>query len=127
VARASEGAGPLRVWWKDGFDTTVLIQKAFSIGLVLLAAVWAAAVYRASDATDDGGPPIAALCVGSPAILLLLFAAAAWPTGTDPQINLRRYLRRAPGTFCTHCGRDVSGDPGLTCPACGTAKVGNQS
>jgi hypothetical protein len=55
-------------------------RKLLSIGLFAFAGVWAAEVVRQALATDDGGPPIAALCVCCPALFAVIAAGAVWPT-----------------------------------------------
>lgn len=102
-------------------DLPAWMMLSFRVSLVVLALVCAAVAYREVEATDDGGPPLGALCMAMPAVLLLLLAGATWP---------RRYgnlpappVRRAPGTYCTECGYDFSGDASNVCPTCGTTRL----
>lgn len=52
--------------------------------LLLAAAAWSVVVIRQSPQADDGGPPLGALCMAVPA-LLLVGAGAAWPRRAKPR------------------------------------------
>ena len=55
----------------------IAARKTLSSVLLLAGVAWAANV--AWQVMGGAGPPIAALCVSVPAVLLLLAAGAAWP------------------------------------------------
>ena len=96
------------------------LEKAAKVTLVVIALGYGAMVYRTVDDTDDGGPSIGALCIAAPALLLLLIAGPTWKRRCTPPASRPR-ARRGPGTFCTQCGRDLSGEGGGRCPECGTS------
>ena len=59
-------------------------RKAISIILLVGAMLWAAEIFRQSRQTDDGGPPMGALFMAVPSVILLIAAGAAWPSGRKP-------------------------------------------
>ena len=92
-------------------------EKTIRVTLVVIAVGYGVSIYRTLQTHDDGGPAMGALCMGLPAFLILLVAASTWPKRwTAPGPPLR--VRRAPGTFCTQCGRDLTCHAG-GCSACG--------
>ena len=57
------------------------IFRSVSILLVALAVAVGVNVTRQALASDDGGPPLGALCAGLPAIVFLIGAALVWNLG----------------------------------------------
>ena len=55
------------------------VGRLASIGLAVAAVVWTAVVIRQANMHDDGGPPLGAIAMAVPALLLLIAAGAAWP------------------------------------------------
>jgi len=49
------------------------------VTLAVAAALWAAWVFRRSAQADHDGPPIGALCMCVPAVVMLVMAGAIWP------------------------------------------------
>jgi hypothetical protein len=54
-------------------------QRVASIVLIAGAACWGAIVVRQALQTDDGGPPLGAICSALPAFILLIAGGAVWP------------------------------------------------
>jgi hypothetical protein len=55
------------------------MRRIVSAALALAAVGWGVSVVNQAQQTDDGGPPIGALCAASPGFLLLIAAGAVWP------------------------------------------------
>ena len=53
--------------------------RGLSAALALAAVTWAGFVVRQVFQSDDGEPPLGAMCSAVPAFLLLIAAAAVWP------------------------------------------------
>jgi hypothetical protein len=51
-------------------------RRLVGICLIVGAAAWGAEVMRQANAADDGGPPLGALCMALPSVILLIAAGA---------------------------------------------------
>lgn len=60
-----------------------------SIALALAAAVWTAVVVRQALQADDGGPPLGAVFMAVPAVVLLTAAGAVWPKRASPDKTIK--------------------------------------
>ena len=59
-------------------------RKVASIILLVGAVLWATEIFRQQRQTDDGGPPMGALFMAIPSVILLIAAGTVWPSGRKP-------------------------------------------
>jgi hypothetical protein len=59
-------------------DGGKLTLRVMAIVMVVAAFAWGAEILRQALQADDGGPPLGAICMAIPSVVLLLGAGAVW-------------------------------------------------
>ena len=59
-------------------DRSKLILRVVALIMGVAAFAWGAEVARQALQADDGGPPLGAICMALPAVVLLIGAGAVW-------------------------------------------------
>jgi hypothetical protein len=56
----------------------LIILRIVSAVLLIAAIAWGAEILRQAKASDDGGPPLGAIIMAVPSVILLIAAGAVW-------------------------------------------------
>jgi len=59
-----------------------IVRRVFALVMCVAAFAWGAEILRQASGFNDAGPPLGAICMAVPSILLLIAAAVVWSSTT---------------------------------------------